>query len=205
MAKETKAELMFGLSDQEKKTAKIVANNTIKYTRENGDVVTRLHSTDIIVQHPDGSKTYNSGGWQTSTTKQRMFVVNQVKGKWYIAGHDFYDGITIAADGKTVLDKVEVEKGPSNYHRIDGWRGYEWPKLAVAGSSDTGSWSDSPAPSALVSLELNRLKEYLAEHGFSATETFTQSSNVFMIKRWLVVKKGYDEAKKLAEDWLEQH
>lgn len=52
--------------------AKRVANNTLHLSLSNGDEVTRLHDTDIVTRHPDGSITLNSGGWRSVTTKERI-------------------------------------------------------------------------------------------------------------------------------------
>ena len=49
---------------------------------------------------------------------------------------------------------------PRRYHRIDGWRGFWIPGTAVAGVSDTGTWSDSPCPTPAVKAELRALAEH---------------------------------------------
>lgn len=84
--KETKAEIMAGVECVE---SKVVAPNTVKYRRENGDVVIRLHHTDIITRKPNGDIILNSGGWRTVTTKDRMneymghgLSISQHKGVW---------------------------------------------------------------------------------------------------------------------------
>jgi hypothetical protein len=45
------------------------------------------------------------------------------------------------------------------YHKIDGWRGYPVPALAIVGASDTGAWDDSPCPSNEVKAELRRASD----------------------------------------------
>lgn len=74
------------------------------------------------------------------------------------------------------------------YHIIDGWRGYSIPILAVAGASDTGGWSDSPCPSSSVEEELKDLQNVYKKHGIYSYLAYTQSSNVFCLKRWVVVR-----------------
>lgn len=75
------------------------------------DVVIRLHATDIVRLKPDGSATFNAGGWRTSTTKERMNEVlrtygagiSQDRGAWTLWTHygdgrkpyGFRDGITV--------------------------------------------------------------------------------------------------------------
>src|ERR1700677_1463884 len=83
-----------------------VANNT--YLQRRGeDIALKLHQTDVVTLHPDGSITLNSGGWHTVTTKARISDYYQglhsAKGVWYLRdGSLFYDGVTIHAYGLTV-------------------------------------------------------------------------------------------------------
>jgi hypothetical protein len=96
---------------------------------------------------------------------------------------------------------------PARYHRIDGWRGYRIPGPAVAGSSDTGTWSDSPAPSDKVKAEIRRLqREVLRPAGIKSRQRFGTSSNVFCGKRWVcVAPEDFARAKPLVDAWLEEH
>jgi len=88
----------------------------------------------------------------------------------------------------------------------DGWRGYERPVYAIAGSSDTGMWSDSPCPSDRVKAELTDLKKHLRSKGIHYREIITKSSNVFMIKHWLISSvEQFEEAVKVAEAWLKDN
>jgi len=73
-----------------------VANNTYLERREGGDIAVRLHSTDVVTFHADGTITLDSGGWLTVTTKARMndylpggIVLSSLKGRWFLvyAGH----------------------------------------------------------------------------------------------------------------------
>ena len=61
----TKAKIM---KDIEYTEAKIIDNNTIRYVRPNGDVVIRLHFTDILTFPKNGGIIFNSGGHLTATT-----------------------------------------------------------------------------------------------------------------------------------------
>jgi len=102
----TKAEM---LKDIEYTEAKLIDNNTVRYTCPNGDVVIRLHLTDILIFRKDGSITFNSDDYQTVTTKNRMNEyqdigrVFQKDYAWYImvdeTCYDYFDGITFK-DGK---------------------------------------------------------------------------------------------------------
>lgn len=84
-----------------------VANNTWRY--EHGDeTVFRLHTTDIVRVMPEyTSCILNSGGWRTSTTKDRMnrfmpagYSIHADRG-WHVRRHSdnksvpFFDGIEV--------------------------------------------------------------------------------------------------------------
>jgi hypothetical protein len=53
------------------KRGKPLQNNTRLYKRGE-DYAVRLHRTDVVTYHPDGSWTVNAGGWQTVTTADRI-------------------------------------------------------------------------------------------------------------------------------------
>lgn len=76
-----------------------VANNTY-LVRRGDDIAVKLHATDVVTFHPDGTLTLNSGGWFTVTTKERInrylpsgICLSQIKGRWYLVypGHAEYD------------------------------------------------------------------------------------------------------------------
>lgn len=85
---------------------RIVANNTFRYSRQDGTVVYRLHFTDIMEDN-GGYITLNTGGWFTQTTKERMneflsgYSIIQEKGQWYVIANGkgqsvpFYDGMRL--------------------------------------------------------------------------------------------------------------
>lgn len=93
------------------------------------------------------------------------------------------------------------------YNKIDGWRGYWVPALAVAGVSDTGTYADSPCPSNEVNLELCRLRqEVLRPAGIKSRTRWGNSSNLFCSKRWLVVSQvDFAKAATLVSAWLEDN
>ena len=98
-------------------------------------------------------------------------------------------------------------KPTKRYHKIDGWRGYPIPALAIVGSSDTGTWSDSPCPTPEVLAEIRRFRrEALKPAGIKSRSRIGVSSNVFCAKRWLTVSpEDFDTAAKLATEWLAEH
>jgi len=95
------------------------------------------------------------------------------------------------------------------FHRgRDGWgRGsYAIPQYAVVGSSDCGTWSDSPAPSDNVIEELEDFRRVLRANHIRSRIRFTQSGNAFMVKRWVVVhSRDFARAMGLAETYLKEH
>jgi len=80
-----------------------VGNNTYAEILPDGSVGIALHGTTVVCIHPDNSATLNTGGWHTSTTKDRMnkyspVRVYQCKGEWYLNNNDntpYVDGMTV--------------------------------------------------------------------------------------------------------------
>lgn len=87
-----------------------VANNTFERVMPNGDRVIRLHTTDIVALHVDGSMTLNSGGWRTIVTKARLndyacqvgFQLQADRGEWHVVrGGErapYFDGMRLPRD-----------------------------------------------------------------------------------------------------------
>lgn len=55
----------------------------------NGDVVLRLHATDVVTLHADGTETINTSGWKTVITSRFINEysaarVYSVKGQWFV-------------------------------------------------------------------------------------------------------------------------
>jgi len=109
--RETKKQIMEGVSCVH---SKFVAKNTVRYVREDGTVVIRLHQTDILEISPAGEIVFNSGGWKTSTTKSRMnefqheITIIQRSGLWYI---DAYVGSCSKENLVPFFDGVRVHEG----------------------------------------------------------------------------------------------
>jgi hypothetical protein len=104
-----------------------VANNTYLERRGN-DIAVRLHATDVVTFHADGTATLDSGGWLTVTTKARMneylpggISLGSVKGRWYFMYPGHYEGDSYVrserpnvpyADGVTIdLASLDVIDG----------------------------------------------------------------------------------------------
>jgi len=73
---------------------KPLENNTRLFKRGN-DYAIRLHKTDIVTHHSDGTCTLRTGGWYTFTTKDRINKystahVFQDNGLWYVSQNHTY-------------------------------------------------------------------------------------------------------------------
>lgn len=85
-----------------RKTRK-VGNNTYAEIEYDNSVSIRLHGTTVVRFYPNGTIKLNSGGWHTSTTKNRInkyspVKVYQKKYEWYLQdGTEFEDNILVTA------------------------------------------------------------------------------------------------------------
>ena len=95
----------------------LIANNTVQYTRPNGDVCFRLHRTDVVVKRLDGSLRLSTGGWETSTTRDRInsyadgVAVFQRKHVMYICKRGDFDNAIPFEDGMIIGPDREVRSG----------------------------------------------------------------------------------------------
>lgn len=78
-----------------------VANNTYLQRRPNGDIAVKLHRTDVVTFHADGTATLNTDGWLTVTSKARInewlpggIGLSSVKGRWFLTYPGHWDGVT---------------------------------------------------------------------------------------------------------------
>jgi hypothetical protein len=123
MARETKADMLQNV--QGVVSAKLIRPNTLKIEYQDGRTAIRFHHTDILTTYPDGSTVYNSGGWKTYTTKERMHDLGparicQRRGVWYISTASspesvYYDGITVDAAGNILNPQADP---PAEYLRV---------------------------------------------------------------------------------------
>jgi len=91
-----------------------IANNTW-LERRGESIAIRLHATDIVTLHRDGTATLDTGGWLTVTTKSRMndalpggMRIGSDRGRWfvYVSGEDrvpYADGIVIDMVNRRVV------------------------------------------------------------------------------------------------------
>jgi hypothetical protein len=104
-----------------KKEARTIDNNTVLKRKESGALAIELHGHEILTFFSGGSVRYDSRGYQTVTTKERMnhygadgWTVYQKDYSWYMA----YVGNTKGAfkDG-CIVD--------GNVLTVDGWDAYK--------------------------------------------------------------------------------
>lgn len=86
-----------------------LANNTyLSRIPDTDTLAVILHGTAVVHMHPDGTYTLNSGGYRTSTTKDRIntygpcHVITQTKGKWYVGPFPFSDGMRVDSAGRVI-------------------------------------------------------------------------------------------------------
>lgn len=117
----TKASILGAIANTK---SRLVARNTVEFTRPNGNRVLRFHDTDIAEWSGD-TLVLNSGGFRTVTTKARINEIlpagirlDQDRGNWWLRQDGervaFYDGIAIR-DGRI---PAATRKGERELARI---------------------------------------------------------------------------------------
>lgn len=132
-------------------------------------------------------------GFKSVTTKERLnslpgVGIYQRQYKWIHNGDTFKNRSDEIM--KHIHDYLFERLGlnVTNHYQSDAWRGWRIPVFAVAGSSDTGMFSDSPAPSNIVSDEIEAFRKELAKRGIRSYIAHSVTSNVFCMKRWVIVR-----------------
>jgi hypothetical protein len=92
-----------------------VGANTYLQRRDTGqEIALKLHKTDVVTFQPDGGIRLDSGGWTTSTTKDRMswvIPISQDKGRWFVMRDIPYaDGMVVYPDGSTQGEGQDTRK-----------------------------------------------------------------------------------------------
>ena len=82
-------------------------NNTYLVQKDETTIAVRLHRTDVVLIHSDGTFTLNSDGWQTAVTKDRInnyspARVHQKAGVWYVGEFLFVDNMRVDFDGNPI-------------------------------------------------------------------------------------------------------
>lgn len=132
-------------------------------------------------------------GFETLTTKERLsslpgVFVRQRNHQWYNGEEPFVSRSQEISERIAEYFSDTINTKVESYVRIDGWRGHTVPYFAVLGASDTGMWEDSPARSDTVESELAGMQERLRKIGIRTYVAHSVTSNVFCMKRWLIVK-----------------
>lgn len=87
-------------------TRRKIGNNTYAEILSDGSVGIKLHGTFVVKIHADGTYTLSSGGWQSSTTKDRInkyspYRVFQKNFEWFVSKREktfpFISGMVIGA------------------------------------------------------------------------------------------------------------
>lgn len=88
----------------------------------------------------------------------------------------------------------------------DTWRPYIKYKFAIAGANDTGTLPDSPANSNTARKELALVKSALRKLNIPFKEKALESTNIFMIRWFIVVPEEYvEQGKNLVMEILRQN
>jgi len=105
MAKLNEKLLLQVIKDSEMVGQKKIGRNTYAGVDECGTAYVKLHATRVVQVKSDGSVILNSGGWQTSTTKDRINQVLralnksegvwQKKFEWFLGEREFEDGMKV--------------------------------------------------------------------------------------------------------------
>jgi hypothetical protein len=163
-----------------------------------GDLVTWLYHGNPIAQRnvKTGEKKFSSCGWETSTTKQRLWQagakIYQHLGVWYSEPPPHTRSKKRLAEVPLWKDDQTMELHHPGYVRYDAWRGHHVPLTVVCGASNTGGWSDSPyRPEE----EIKGFRDHLTKNKIRSTLCWSATSNVFCTKVWIQVHpKWFDKA-----------
>ena len=87
---------------------KLLERNTRLVRVDNIDYGVRLHETDIVIIHRDGTYSLFSGGWKTRTTLNRLnkyspATITQRKGEWYAGVTPWNEGMRFTSDGRLLM------------------------------------------------------------------------------------------------------
>lgn len=115
----TKQQILSGMENEEDIIkSRLVQGNTVEVAFKDGTKVIRFHATNIVTIGDD-KVVLTSGGYRTSTTKERLishcpFILDlwQKNNIWYIGYNDqiilFYDGIIFDLEG-TLLSELRED------------------------------------------------------------------------------------------------
>lgn len=164
-----------------------------------------------IAKHGGDGVYITNAGWDTATTKAWLRAIPGVnlytKKKQTYLGGNAWDG-----QWTKVSDAVIASSGnrdviiPATKWVGQGYRGSMEPVYGVVGASDTGMWPDSPCRTDVCKKELAAIRSILRKAGIKSKEIVTETSNVFCVRRHLIVSPmNLSKARKLAADYIDTH
>jgi hypothetical protein len=102
------------------KDSKKLENNTYLVRVDAESVGIKLHETIVVYIYKSGNYQYDTGGWRSTTTKDRInkygpVKVSQKNGVWYIGTGIYEDGVMLTNEGEPIHplrdpDRVERKK-----------------------------------------------------------------------------------------------
>ena len=108
-------------------SSKKIGNNTFEILFSNGDKAIRLHNTDIVTFKNSGDIILNTGGWKTSTTKNRInehlkgaFLIQKNHNWYFVKSYNdknkipYYDGITFDKNLNLISENKTVDLKKQN-------------------------------------------------------------------------------------------
>lgn len=103
-----------GLAKLKGKSQKKLENNTYLVVVDDKTLGVKLHNTIVLYIFKNGVYQYDTGGWRTVTTKDRInrygpVRVHQANNIWYIGDYIFADGVRVNAKGK-ILDAKSLRQ-----------------------------------------------------------------------------------------------
>lgn len=133
--------------DQPVATARLAGRNTLDYTSPLGTRKIRLHDTDIMTFHPDGTIQLHTGGFNTHTTRNRMneflpagMSVFTERGVIHARTKEmtrkFMDTATIHPDGRIESDLSDA-KADADRKLVDAYM-KEWRKQGLPSAEKSG-------------------------------------------------------------------
>ena len=168
--------------------------------KQNGKTGTDGHALylfgNMIAKRVRGGIMVTLAGWDTKSTRAYLNAIPGVN-VWRSKGVTCLNGKPWP-EGEPRLVRMRLPKPagePGNvwaegtaWISTDGWRGYEEPHAAVCGANNTGAWSDSPCRPEVCEAELTKAAEVLKAAGIPTRKVVAASSNVFMVRVYLVTK-----------------
>lgn len=170
-----------------------------------------LHGNPIAKRVAGGIQVADCG-WPTATTRRWLSLlpgvrVNGHKGAHLLNGKEWDGSPTLIPSDLPEPTGTPGTAWDMSEHctdRSDAWRPVFMPVHAVAGANDTGKWSDSPCPSDTATAELEAVKAALSKAGIPTRDKVLNSSNVFMVRRFVVVRPcDAARAREIVSDMIE--